>query len=388
MGDPARADRALRADVDAVAQVVSLRSARGRAAAAELLELLEEADRRLTARLRREVERGFSGTDRFTGASAAAYREQIRIVLRYVQGRLGGLTATQAAAAVAESVDRTGRLLEQLERDFTGITRPLRIRQAEVMSRIRHGTRASLLAQHATSVDRYGEAMQRVFEREIRTGLLEGASLDEMTDRLVGHGGPRGTVSLAARVVGGIVVRTREEEIPEGLFTRYRYWAERIVRTEVAHAYQAAKLATLLESRARDFPDLQKKILATLDNRTAADSIAVHGQIRDLDGPNSFFMDGAGRQYQRPPARPNDRETLTPWRPHWPETPFSRPLSTAEREAAIEGNVRLVAAQRVQMARADRPRGDPARVQRRLALAAQGAVERREAAARRRRRRG
>lgn len=345
----ARIGGLLEADVAHAADVVSLNTARGRRSARELLRLLEEADRDLSARLRDEAARQPGGaTGRFTGASAESYRQQIRVVREYVQNRLGGMTAEQAQAALADSVTRSTALLSNLDRAFTGVTRPLRIRQAAVMDRITNGTRASLLAQHATSVDRYGDAMIQQHERMIRAGLISGASQEEMVAALTGHGGPTGRVSLAARVnADGTVIRLIEQEIPEGLFVRYRYWAERIVRTEVAHAYQEAHLQTLFEARREDFPDLQKKIMATFDSRTAPDSVAVHGQIRDLE---DMFQDGAGRQYLRPPGRPNDRETVIPWRAGWPETEASRPMPATAVTAALEAGPVYEAARRARLA--------------------------------------
>jgi hypothetical protein len=333
-----QADRMIRQSVDQAGKLISLRGARGKRAARELLELLARADANLSRRLRREAALQGGMTARFTGASAEAYRAQIRLVTAYVSNRLLGMTEAQASYAIRQSYVQTVELLEGLEKRFTGVVTPLRIRQQSVLSRLQRGTKSSLLAQHATSVDRYGDGMIQEFEKRIRVGLLEGRTNRQMAIELAGsHGGPKGIVSMAAREIKpGLVERLSEEDIPEGLFVRYRSWADRIVRTETAHAYQQAKLDGYQEVRNADFPDLQKKILAVLDNRTAPDSIAVHGQVR---GINDYFMDGAGRQYLRPPGRPNDRETIIPWRPHWPETPHSRALSSAERQSAIRQSI-------------------------------------------------
>lgn len=196
------------------------------------------------------------------------------------------------------------------------------------------GVRASILRRTATSVDRYGRRTIGTYERTIQRGLLVGASQSEVIDALVGRGGPTGVVSMAAvEVSPGVVRRVRLEAIPEGLFRRYRYWATRIVRTEVANAQNAAAMSAMGSARDTDFPDMQKKILAMMDNRTAPDSIAVHGQVRGLDDP---FVDGAGRVYNHPPARPNDREVVIPWRPSWPETRHSRPPPESVRQTAME----------------------------------------------------
>jgi hypothetical protein len=344
----AAADELVRQSLGRTAEVISLADARGRRAARQLLELLEAQDRRLSTILRREAARYGGGTARFTGAAAEAYRAQIRLMTTYVRGRLQGLTAEQAAMAVDRGLGDTIRLLEGLERRFTGIVVPLQMRQAAILDPLRNGIRASLLRQHLTSVDRYGEAMIGQFERTMRAGMMSGASQDDMIGALTGHGGPRGRVSMRATVsADGTVIRLVEQDIPEGLFRRHRYWAERIVRTETAHAYQEARIQGLYETRRRDMPDMQKKILAHFDNRTAPDSIAVHGQVRKLE---DYFIDGAGRQYLRPPARPNDRETVVPWRPHWSETATTRERSPEEQRQALEENVRQGAQRRAGVA--------------------------------------
>lgn len=333
----ARADALIARTIKQAGKIISLRSPEGRRVAEALVMMLEEADRNLARRLWRIAQRNGGPKATFSAASAMAYRSQIQLVTQYVQKRLLGMTEKQAAWAVRSSYKETTQLIADLESRFSGMTVPLRLREAAVMDPIISGSKSSLLAQHATSVDRYGRGMIGEFEKRMRVGLIEGKSHYEMTRDLVGHGGPRGTVSMAAKEIApGVVERVREESISEGLFVRYKYWAHRIVRTETAHAYQQTKLDTYQEVAATHMPDMQKKILAVLDNRTAPDSIAVHGQIRPIDG---YFIDGAGRQYQRPPARPNDRETIIPWRPHWPETPRSRELSAAERQKAIQESI-------------------------------------------------
>lgn len=257
-----------------------------------------------------------------------AYQAQVRAVLRYVEGRLGGLTHTAAMAAVETSTIHVAATLERLERSFRGITsRPISVSTAAMMDPAR-GFGASLLRQSESSVSRYGQAMIGEFENRMRAGLVTGLSNAQMVELLTGHGGPTGAVPMRARYANGVVTVLEMEEIPEGLFRRYRYWAERIVRTEVSRAYNAGHLESLRQMRST-FPDLQKKILANFDNRTAYDSVVVHGQVRPLDG---LFLDGAGRLYQHPPARPNDRETVIPWRPDYPEEADTRPLTPAEVE--------------------------------------------------------
>lgn len=289
-----------------------------------LLAMLKDADLQLKGRIGAVAQaHGVSST--FGEAQAMAYSQQIGVVTEYVKNRLAGITHDHALQACQSSVVSSGKLLNKLNVDFQGVTIPLRLREAGQLGGVVDRAFKPLLMQHATSVDRYGNAMIGEFRQIMRKGLLVGATNGQMVDALVGHGGPKGpAVSLRARVdpATGKVVRLHEEDIPEGLFVRKRYWAQRIVRTETAHAQNEGSLQAMHEQR-QEFPDLGKKILAVLDNRTAPDSLYVHGQVKQLE---ELFTDGAGRQYLRPPGRPNDRETIVPWRLAWAETPYSAPV--------------------------------------------------------------
>lgn len=293
-----------------------------------VLALLEQADRDLKKRLG-PMAKSDPGL-RFTDAQAMAYQKQIDVSIRYVKQRLLGLTDKRARLAIQKNVRSTAREIGSLNRLFTGVATPLRLREVATMAGITDRVVQSRIGQSATSVDRYGAGMEADFQTIMRKGMIAGVSQSQMVDALVGHGGPRGPkVSTLARVdlATGKVVRLKEEAIPEGLFVKKRYWAERVVRTEVAHGQNEARLQTIQRSKETDFPDMGKKILAMMDMRTAMDSIGVHGQVRPTDG---LFQDGAGRQYLRPPARPNDRETIVPWRLSWEETAYSAPMPPAE----------------------------------------------------------
>ncbi|MEY5061177.1 MAG: Phage Mu protein like protein, partial [Planctomycetota bacterium] len=297
-----------------VERVSRIGTPNGGAIAAEIERELQQAQSILARILRAEARRHGGLDARFTGASALSYERQVRLSIEYMKARLAGLTEAQARVAIDASMQRTITLMEGLEQRFTGIHRPLQLRQADQLRSATRGAQASLLRQMPTSVDRYGAAMIGEMEGMIRVGLTMGASMDDMIGWFTGHGGPKGKVSLRATVTPSGVVRLEEADIPEGLFERKRYWAERIVRTEVLRAYNGARQEAFEAIRATDFPDLKKKIVAILDSRTAEDSIAVNGQVRGL---GELFVDGAGRQYLYPPARPNDRETTIPWRDEW-----------------------------------------------------------------------
>lgn len=328
-----RAEQVIDASLRQADAVITLRDKGGRQVRRELLVQLRAADRSLARRIRAL---GMRGAERpFSIAQAMAYQKLIRKVIDRMTPRVGVPVLRGGRKAIREGVDDTLDILEELEQAYRGVVMAPAIRAAMRTSPVIRGRDAVLVTRVGTSFDRYGQSMANQFGRVIQSGLMSGATVDQVTAALVGHGGPRGFVSMAARETAtGVVERLREDFIPEGLFVRHRYWAERIARTEIAHAYNGAKLETLEQLAISDATDTpKKKIVAIFDNRTADDSIAVHGQIREVGEP---FKDGAGRVYMHPPARPNDRETIIPWYDDWREVPETKKKPARVRERAEE----------------------------------------------------
>lgn len=285
-------------------------------------------------------------TGRFTEAAADLLREELRLVQAYVDQRLLQLTHERAVQAIKASVDSTVALMETLEQNFEGIARPLNLAQAIDAKALKGGLPLSLLSRHETSVNRYSQAMVDRFERVIRAGVLTRMSNHQLISKIVATG-------RAGRVTAGGLAKDEPAWFPEPTgYMKQRYWAERIVRTETAYAYNRASSETIT-ALGGEFGDMGKKILATFDNRTALDSIGVHGQIRRLGEP---FIDGVGRVYQYPPARPNDRETVIPWRSAWPELPSTaepspEAVDQAKRQVAAGGSALTIEQARERRAR-------------------------------------
>ena len=279
---------------------VRLIDAPGRKTMRAMVAMLREADQAHVASLLRLL-KGIGGPDvTFTAASAVAYRRVNERSVLGLMGRLLRLLRSSGTITMSAALRRHADMVRDLDKIHLGYSRPRRITQAAMMSDILRGTKASLLGQNESSVRSYGRQMIGGMEKQMRIGMLEGKSQYEMVGEIQGY--------------------TRE---------RWRAW--RIVRTENANAYNAVTQATLEEDRRRGESTL-KKILAHFDNRTAPDSVYVHGQIRPVDG---LFVDGAGRRYKHPPGRPNDRETVIPWyADDWEEDDFTRPKPPRERALA------------------------------------------------------
>lgn len=290
----------------------------------DLLVLMKEADKDLGKRLVKTAnERGSRFGDRFTDAKMLAYREQIVYVTKYVEMSLTGMTHQKVMTAMKSGTTHTVRVFKAYEKEYRGISELVRIDSQRVFENVGKKLTGSLLSRSKSSVERYGQAMIREFDLAMQRGLAQGLSQSEMITRLIKTAPPK----LAKYLHDN---EPRHFPDPKTGYMKKRYWAERIVRTETANAYNAANLASIEEMRNEE-PNIKKKILAVMDKRTALDSVYVHGQVRDVDG---LFHDGAGREYLRPPARPNDRETIIPWHDGWKETASSKPKTLQQIQAS------------------------------------------------------
>lgn len=240
------------------------------------------------------------GTMPFSMARAGVYREQIRIVLNSLTRDLRNMTNEQVLAASRKGITGTLTDLENLERVMTGVVTPIDFQRIERL--VSNRIDASLLRKVDNSWNRYGAFMVRDFEDIMAQSAASGWNHYQTVRMMMRNAPARLAETLAAETPGWFPE-------PRGIRSR-QYWAERIVRTETAYSHNTGRYETMFAQR-EQVPDMQKKILAVRDKRTALDSIAVDGQIKDLEQP---FVDGAGRRYQYPPARPNDRETVVPWR--------------------------------------------------------------------------
>jgi SPP1 gp7 family putative phage head morphogenesis protein len=177
------------------------------------------------------------------------------------------------------------------------------------------------LQQHRTSAARYAGDVGNDIKRELAKGMLLGESVHEMTDRLVRIGGPKG--SVAVRGVEGEPGAVTEY-IAEGLFRRYRWWAERIVRDQVAACYTFQSLAGYLQAREM-LPDLQKRWDASIDLRTCDECAKLDGVVVPIDELFPGGIDGA-------PAHSCCRCRTGAWRAHWSSCERRRGFSQSSSE--------------------------------------------------------
>lgn len=154
--------------------------------------------------------------------------------------------------------------------------------------------RASPLERYSRLAGRYSDEVLRDLHRELAVGVLRGETNDQLLDRLMRLGRAADRTGL----LGGAWI------------ARAEYRAERIVRTELAAAYDT-EIGDIYTDLRHDFPDLQRRWDAHADGRLCARCQTLHG--RTIDPSKGETFDGV----EGPPLHPNCRCRAGLWRPSW-----------------------------------------------------------------------
>lgn len=268
--------------------------------------MLKRADEELKRRLHRAVGINGPGRDSFTAHQIGVALMQVRRVTTQLGLGVRGLVVSQGGRAAEKSAESLLRYLSAAEKKFGGIAQPLNLREAGILDAAREGTNASVLRRLATSGDpgaaplhrakggvlaRYGTKVVGFFEEELQQGFVQKKPWADVRAALV--------------------------ERSPFLQEAPAFWAERIVRTETMAAQNRAGLEGIKAAQ-EQVGGMVKILSAVFDDRTGADSIAVHGQIRRVEEPFDTWYG----KFEHPPDRPNDRGTVVPHRISWPIPPF------------------------------------------------------------------
>jgi hypothetical protein len=241
----------------------------------------------------------------FTRTSMQATLRQIQATMESVKTGVKTTVVDGSKTAAEHAAQGTIDYLTNADRAFRGVgTQPLALDEASMFEQSVVGARSSVLRRLGSSgedvpgapvdvsgakmgiLERYGMNVIGSFEQQLQVGVLAGKSWEEMKGDIIGSS--------------------------PFLQGKPSFWAERIVRTEMMGAYNRAGWEANREAD-NQLGDMCKILSATFDDRTAADSYAVHGQIRL---PDEAFESWFGL-YQHPPNRPNDREIVVPHRISW-----------------------------------------------------------------------
>jgi SPP1 gp7 family putative phage head morphogenesis protein len=289
--------------------------------------VLFQAERELAQDLAKWLRTVENGAARFGAQQYRVALVQIRQALRTAKGlnpALFDVLNSAGAEAGSLALGHLARQAEQFSMLFEGSLRPMPIRPAAVLAE----GRKALIPRFRASAQRYGEYVTKDIQRELAVGVARGETFDQLTRRLMRHGGPKGMVTVRG-IEGdrGAV----SEHIAEGLFRRYRSRAETVVRTEVVQAYNVVAHDALAEAHAED-PGYLKRWDAALDWRLCPLCRSLDGAVAPVDG---LFPGG----YKHAPAHPRCRCALTPWHEEWgtsvrsaPPEPVIKKESEAEKK--------------------------------------------------------
>lgn len=278
-----------------------------RAGSQKTRKLLERAQRDLEKRIADAEGLRGPGEGSFTAVQLRVTLRQVEDVLRQLRGGLHRAVLDAGKISAEQAAQGTLTYLQEQERRFTGISvQPLALDQAAIVDQAVSGAQSSVLRRLMSDpadprgrgiLDRYGDAVVTSFEDQLQLALVARRPWEQVRQSLV-------------------------DESPF-LQGAPAHWAERIVRTETMYASNATNMSTLVQAD-QVLGDMVKILSATFDSRTAADSYAVHGQIRRMSEP---FDTWQGR-VMHPPARPNDREIVVPHRVSWPIPAYLEPRSS------------------------------------------------------------
>lgn len=255
------------------------------------------------------------GDARFTPQVYRNALIQIRGALRHIKGPLkegldsslrhGGELAAHLATEhlIAEVTTWSGM--------FEGSIRPIAIEPAALLA---HGKKV-VWKRFSNSAKRYADQVGKDIHKQLAIGVVKGETIDQLTNRLAKLGGPKGLVYTRGQAGSP---GARAEYIAEGLFKRYRHFAERLAVTETVNAYNSMALNGMHELNQED-PGYFKRWDAALDRRTCEQCARYDDLIAPLD---KDFKGG----FSHPPLHPRCRCAVVVWRKEWNESAYKDDL--------------------------------------------------------------
>ncbi len=275
-------------------------------AASKMKKLYDEAQNQLVAKIAKTVRTG--KTDTFTAYQMRIVQAQLREGQALITKKLAGDMTPLTKMAQEKALDGLVSDVKRLHRHFTGAEITLPIEEAAVFAGVVQHRASTLLRANTTSMARYGVRIVEDVEQQMAVSMLQGES-------------PSAVIDTIAEAIDG------------------EWWqGERIVRTEMAYAYNGTHRDGIMES-AEQIPELMMRWEehcddsgSPLDDRVAVDSIAMHGQVAkpgeqftmpstapfpDKKGNTEVPEALVGLSWDFPPNRPNDRAVLSPWMSDW-----------------------------------------------------------------------
>lgn len=293
-------------DVDDVMARISGQVARlPDAAIGSLRPVLQAAEAELSRDLHKWLTSVKDGELRFTTQQYRNSLLQIRTALAKIAAMEGPVKQTLIDHGHTAGRMATGHIAAELAAFGDHFGHSIRPIPLEVASILAQGDKM-LIPRFRNSAARYAGSVGDDIRQMLALGVVRGENIDQLKRRLIAQGGPRGLVALRGKLGDPGAV---SEMISEGLFKRYNYWAERVVRTEVLGAYNThgfIGIADMAESE----PGMLKRWDAANDYRVCSLCRSLHEvTVKPLEN----FPGG----YKYPPAHPNCRCAVVAWHAAW-----------------------------------------------------------------------
>lgn len=250
------------------------------------------------------------GEQRFTAQQMRRALASLEVALERVKALEPDMMAALAGNAAAAGQLSVQNLTQQVARFGAAFGESVYPTDLELAAVLARGDRL-LMRHYRTSAARYAGQVGEDIRHQLAVGVAKNETFSQLKARLVRLGGPTGWVATRG-VLGdpGAVA----EHIAEGLFRRHRYWAERLVRTELITAYNIQHqqgMELLNESRdpARTAEYVQRWD-SSLDKRACPICRDLDRRVAKVGGE---FKGG----YKAPPAHPNCRCVVVAWHVSW-----------------------------------------------------------------------
>lgn len=228
-----------------------------------------------------------------------------------IRRKLAPATRKDLRLETRDAIDlATGQIKKMIavgQERFQDSVEPLRLDLASVVLR----TNKMLIHRHEVSAARYAGEIGKTIQRQMAVGLVRGESIDQLVRRLTGK---------LERQYDRMSDAEKAASAGDRVFKLARYQAERLVRTELIHAANVAHVEQLKEVEEDrqertdgdedDDDRWQKKWDAAADANLCDVCEELDDEIVDVDDVFSSGDDG-------PPAHPNCRCTVVPWRASW-----------------------------------------------------------------------
>lgn len=247
-----------------------------------------------------------NGADRFTAADKQAALRSLEGALERIQDlhpAMAHALAGQRHATGPLAIHNLDNEIRRLSAIFGGGVPAIpNIKAAAIIAQ---GDKL-LWKRHEASARRYAGAIGEDIKHLLAVGVAKGESFDQLTNRLR-------RIGSAGRTARPIEPGADSAEIASGLFGRYRWWAERMVRTEGMNTYNVMhdeSIAYANENRPDGDEEYLRRWDAAADARVCPTCYSLDGKVTTIGG---VFPGG----YSSPPAHACCRCVCLAWLRRW-----------------------------------------------------------------------